>query len=204
LSRFREASKTPLAVAGILATPLFFVALMAFSLDLDKPSRHLSGRGALVAGDPTKATVGMIYLVAFAVSAAVVLVGVLATPIRSRLAPVVPAVAAIAASILLLLPLGTWAAQHTDRYPIGVDLIPKSSPEDLVLRGEWEQNARTTAHQIGIWTIVLAGAAIALVTLLELRRRRGPVSPAVPPPPQVVAGQPDVVAGTPPHIGELP
>ena len=38
MRRLRNAPKTPLAVAGILATPLFFVALMAFSLVLDKPS----------------------------------------------------------------------------------------------------------------------------------------------------------------------
>ena len=38
MRRFRGASKAPFAVAGILAVPLFFVALMAFSLKIDKPS----------------------------------------------------------------------------------------------------------------------------------------------------------------------
>ena len=179
MSRLRGVSKAPLAVAGILATPLFFVGLMAFALKLDKPSVQLTKRGRLVPADPTKATVGTIYMLALAVSAAVVLVGVLAMLIRSRLASIVPAVAAIVASILLLLPLDTWAAQHTERYPLGVDLIPPSSPQDLLLRGEWEQNARMTAHQIGLWTIAIALAAIAVSALMWARARRATRQPGV-------------------------
>lgn len=172
MSRFRGASKAPLAVAGILALPLFFVALMAFSLELDKPSHHTTTKGTLAPGDPTKGTVGTIYLVALAVVGALVLVGVLAMSLRSRLGAVAPAVAGIVASVLLLLPLGTWAAEHTQRYPLGVDNIPKG-PQDQFLRGEWEATARTTAHQLGLVTIGLAIAAIVLTVLLEVRRRRG-------------------------------
>lgn len=183
MSRLRGASKAPLAVAGILAVPLFFVGLLALSLRLDKPSHHLTKSGALALGDPTKGTVGTIYALAFAVSVGLVLVGLLATLLRSRLAVVIPSVAAIGASALLMLPLATWAAGHTRRYPLGVDNIPQHSPQDLALRGEWEQNARTTAHQIGFATIGIAIAAIALSTLLELRRRRGIEGPPTPPPP---------------------
>jgi hypothetical protein len=194
VTRLRVESKAPVAVAGILAVPLFVVGLMAFGLKLDKPSHHLTKAGKVVLGDPTKGTIGTIYLAAFAVAAGVVLAGGLAMLIRSRLAAIVPAVAVIVASVLLLIPLGSWAAQHTKRYPLGVDNIPRSSAGDLFLRGEWEQSARATARQIGLVTIGLAGVAIALTVLLEVRRRRGLERPAVPPPPEAV-GAPDMTGG---------
>ncbi len=188
MRRFRGTSKAPLAVAAILAVPLFFVALMAFTLRVDKPSHTLSKGGAVVLGDPTKGTLGKIYLLSLAAAAALVLVGVLARMLRSRLAVIVPAVAAIVLSVLLLLPLNTWAAGHTKRYPLGTDNIPdgtpqKPNPTNLVNRGEWEQAAKTTAHQIGLVTIGLALAAIVLTILLELRRRRGREAPLIEPPP---------------------
>jgi hypothetical protein len=181
--RIREPSKAPVAVAGILALPLFFVGLLAFSLKLDKPSESRTDAGKLVLGDPTKGTLEKIYLVALAVSVALVLVGVLAMVLRSRLAVIVPAAAGIVASILLMIPLSSWATEHTNRYPIGVDNIPQSSPQDLQLRGEWEQSARSTARQIGFTTIGIAIAAIVLTGALEVRRRRGIEAPPVPPPP---------------------
>jgi hypothetical protein len=190
VSRLRGASKAPLAVAGILSLPLFFVALMAFSLKLDTPSQHTTKKGTFALGDPTKSTVGTIYLVAVAVVGAVVLVGVLAMVLRSRLAAVVPAAAGIVASALLLLPLGTWAAEHARRYPLGIDNIPKSSPQDQFLRGEWEGTARATAHQLGLVTIGIAIAAIAISVALEIRRRRGIHGPSVLPPP-TVSGVPE-------------
>ena len=54
LRRIRRAPKAPLSVAGILATPLFFVALMSFSLRLDEPpfgSRQTRRRGARRPGE---------------------------------------------------------------------------------------------------------------------------------------------------------
>lgn len=196
MRRLRGASKAPVAVAGILAVPLFFVGLMAFSLKVDKPSHHLTKKGTVALGDPTKGTVGTIYLLAFAVSMAVILVGVLAVLLRSRLALIVPAVAAIVASLLLVLPLATWAAEHTKRFPLGFDNIPHSSPGDQFLRGEWEQTARSTAHQVGLVTIGLAIAAIVLAVLLEIRHRRGRDAIYVAPPPlELETGGPPTVTG---------
>jgi len=183
VSRFRGASKAPLAVAGILAVPLFFVGLMAFSLKIDKPSHTTTQAGKVVLGDPAKSTIGTIYLAAFAVAGGLVVVGLLAMLLRSRLAAVIPAVAAIVAVIVLVLPLGTWAAEHTSRYPLGVDNIKRSDPSDIYLRGEWEQNAKTTARQIGFATIGIAVAAIAILAALEYRRRRGREGFLVEPPP---------------------
>ncbi len=65
--RLRKAPKAPLAVAGILATPLFFVALMAMSLAVEKPSvHHVLTNGKIVArlGDPLGSTERAIWLLA--------------------------------------------------------------------------------------------------------------------------------------------
>ena len=199
MSRLRDGSKAPLAVAGILALPIFFVGLMAFGLKLDKPTRHLTATGKVAFGDPTKGTVGTIYLCAFGAAAGVVVVGVLAGLLRSRLAAVVPAVAGIVVSVLLLMPLSTWSAGHTKRYPQGTDNIPdptakKISPQNLVIKGEWEQSAESTAHQVALVAIGLSIGAILLTVALEVRRRRGIESPAVPPPPEIV-GAPEITGG---------
>ena len=67
MRRLRGTSKAPFAVAGILSVPLFFVALMAFTLKIDKPSHFVRKDGTIGLGDPTKGTIGTIYLLAFAV-----------------------------------------------------------------------------------------------------------------------------------------
>jgi hypothetical protein len=201
VSRLRGASKAPLAVAGILAAPLFFVGLMAFTLKLDKPSKHVSASGKVVLGDPTKGTVGSIYLATVAVAGAVVLLGALAMLLRSRFALIAPAVAGIAAAVLLITPLGTWAAGHTTRYPFGTDNIPDGTaahpnPHNIILRGEWEASAKTTAEQIGFVTIALALAAIVVCVLLEVRHRRGRDGMVVEPPPlELETGGPPSLTG---------
>jgi len=100
---------------------------------------------------------------------------------------VVSSLAAIGITIVLLLPLSGWEADHTARYPLGTDLIPKNDPSDLMLRGEWEENARRTAQEMGFWTIVIACIAIAITVALEIRRRRGVKTPPTPPPPPTVS-----------------
>jgi hypothetical protein len=187
-------SKAPLAVAGILALPLFFLGLLAFALRFDKPSHHQTPTGTLALADPTKGTLGTIYLLALLLALAVVLVGVLAMLLRSRLAVLVPAGAAILASILLMLPLSTWAAQHAARYPLGVDNIPSSSPQDLALRGEWEAETVTSARQIAFATIGIALGAILVTVALEVRRRRGRDGMLIEPPPlELQTGGPPTV-----------
>jgi hypothetical protein len=177
--RLRLKSKAPVSVAGILSVPLFFVALMAFSLRIDKPTHSLSAAGHVLYGDPTKGTVGTIYALSFAVAIGIVLVGVLASLLRSRLATIIPASAAIVATLLLFIPLATWAAGHTARYPLGTDNIGDWKPQNVMYRGAWEQSAVTTAHQIGWVTIGLAAAAIVL-SLVFARRRPGPVITGTP------------------------
>lgn len=189
MRRLRKASRAPLAVAGILAAPLFFVALMAFSLKFDKPAGSTPNLA-----DPTKGTVLTIYLVALAVAGALVLVGALSSLWRSRLAIVVPAGAGIVVSILLMIPLGTWAAEHTSRYPRGIDNVPQRSAQDIWLPGEWEHNAQTTAHQIGLVAIGIGVAAILISLVL---RWRGPSGYVVsePPPVEGIHGPDSVMPG---------
>ncbi len=188
MRRFGGTSKAPFAVAGILSVPLFFVGLIAFTLKIDKPSHFVRKDGTIGLGDPTKGTIGTIYLLAIAVTTALLVVGFVARSLRSRLAVIVPSVAAIVFTVLLLLPLDTWATGHTERYPLGTDNIPDGTAAhpvstNLILRGEWEKTAKTTAHQIGLATIGLALAAIVICVLLEIRHRRGRDAIFVEPPP---------------------
>jgi hypothetical protein len=182
-------TRTPLAVAALLGGPVFFCALMAFSLDREKP-RVLPG-GKL--GDPSSATEAKIWLVSLAPSLAILLVGA-AAMLLGPLGTIAPAAAAIVVSALLLLPLDGWARDHTGRYPDGVDLIPRSlGSQDIYLRGEWEGLARHTANQLGAAAIVLAAGAIVLTLFFDFRRRRGIRGvPAPPPPPEVVGGVPPI------------
>lgn len=196
MARVRQTTKAPLALAGILATPLFFTALMAMSLAVEKPAiHHVLRRGNLVTklGDPSGTTEAKIWLLALLFPLAVILIGTVA--IRAgRAGVVVSAFAAVAAAIALRVPLNTWASGHTARYPDGADLIPRSAgSEDIYLRGEWEGTARHTSLQLGLATIVIAALAIAIFALLEFRRRRGPLPPPAPPPPEIAEGESRVV-----------
>jgi hypothetical protein len=197
--RFRAAPRAPLAVAGILATPLFFTALMAMSLAVEKPAvvGHVLRHGRMVAklGDPVGSTERTIWLLAILPPVALLLVGALAM-LLGRLGVVASALAAVAATVVLLVPLHTWTARHTTRYPVGIDLVPRSAAsDDIYLRGEWEGRAQTTARQLGAATIVIAGLAVVVLGLLEVRRRRGLTGMMIPPPPAVAEGQSQIVRG---------
>jgi hypothetical protein len=191
--RLRKAPKAPLAVAAILATPLFFLALMALSLAVEKPAvRHVLTNGKIVTklGDPLGSTERAIWLLAVVPPVGLVLIGV-GGMLIGRAGVITSSLTAIVASLVLLLPLDNWTRSHTALYPDGIDLIPRSSTSDLYLRGEWEGTARHTAVQLGIATIVLAGIAVGIFALMEVRRRR-PLPPVPPPPPDVITATPNV------------
>ena len=195
LDRLRAGSKAPLAVAGILATPLFFTALMAMSLAVEKPTvAHVLRQGRVVAklGDPAGSTERAIWLLALVPPVGLVLIGAAGT-LLGRAGVITSAFTAIAASVVLLVPLQSWTTDHTARYPDGIDLIPRSSTSDIYLRGEWEGTARHTAEQLATITIVIAWLAFAVFVLLEVRRRRGIGGMVVPPPPATAEGQSQIV-----------
>jgi hypothetical protein len=192
--RLRKAPKAPLAVAAILAMPLFFTALMAMTLAVEKPGvTHVLRQGKLVAtlGDPTGTVEAQIWLLAAAAPVGLLLLG-LGGMLLGRAGVISSALVAIAVTATLLIPLDTWASRHSARYPDGIDLIPRGSTSDIYLRGEWEGTARHTAEQLGVATIVLGGIAVALFVLLEVRRRRRVLPPTPLPPPEVTTGAPTI------------
>jgi hypothetical protein len=193
LRRLGKATRAPLAVASILATPLFFTALMAMSLAVEKPSvQHVlkHGKRVTVFGDPAGATEAKIWLLAALPAIVLVAIGVGAM-LLGRTGVILSSLSAIVIAVVLLVPLDGWTKAHTSRYPVGVDLIPPSAgSQDIYLRGEWEGTARQTAYQLGFASIAIAVIAMAVLALLEARRRRGLVPPPPPPPP--------------PYINEIP
>jgi hypothetical protein len=178
----------PLAVAGIASTPLFFAALMAMSLAVEKPTvTHVTKHGQLVPklGDPSGSNEAKIWLLTVLFPLGLVLVGAAAMWL-GRYGVVAAALAAIAVAIALRVPLHTWTVHHTERFPLGVDNIPRSAgSEDIYLPGEWEGTAKTTSEELGLVTIVIAGVSMLVFVLLEIRRRRGPLPPPPELPPEV-------------------
>jgi hypothetical protein len=198
MARVNRAPRAPFAVAAILAMPLFFVALMAMSLAVEKPTTdHVLRRGKTIVrlGDPAGTTEAKTWLLTLVPPVAVLLIGLAAMRV-GRLGVIVSSLAAIGAAVALLVPLGTWTSEHISRYPDGVDLTPRSAgSEDIYLPGEWEGTARHAAEQLAITTIAIAGVAIAITVAFAIRRRRGVVPPLPPPPPEVATGQSQVVSG---------
>jgi hypothetical protein len=191
-------SKAPLAVAGIASTPLFFTALMAMSLAVEEPTvHHVMKHGKLVPifGDPSGSNEAKIWLLTVLFPLGVVLVGA-AAMLLGRYGVVPAALAAIGVAIALWIPLGTWAAHHSARFPLGVDNVPRSAgSSDLYLQGEWEGDAKKAAEQLGLVAIVIAGIALLVFAALEVRRRRGPLPPPAELPPEIAEGESRVVRG---------
>jgi hypothetical protein len=168
--------------------PLFFTALMAMSLAVEKPTvHHVTKNGKLVTmlGDPSGSNEAKIWLLTALIPLGVVLVGAGAM-LLGRVGVVPAALVGVAAAVALRIPLASWTAHHTERFPEGVDNIPRSAGSaDIYLPGEWEHAARHTAEQLGVVTIVIGVLAVVFFALLEIRRRRGPLPPPAPPPPEV-------------------
>lgn len=179
-ARIRQPQTAPLIVAGLISPTLFFAALMAASLAVDRPTvhvewvtpagevRHPSGaNSALAFGEPTHATEAKIWLLALAVIAIVLLAGSIGALLPHGV--VLPALAGMVVPWLLLIRLDEWTAHHAERFPYGNDLVGKGS---LLDPGQWEEQARGTVRELvwasaGIATVALAGYAISRV-----RRRR--------------------------------
>jgi hypothetical protein len=183
MRRLRTGPKAPVAVAGILAVPLFLASLMAMSLAVERPRvttvvRH--GKPRMIEHVPASGVEARIWLLALVGPLAVVLVGIVARGLRLGIYPA--AVAAIVAAIAVTHPLDTWVARHTHRFVFGVDRVRDPSPSSTLARGEWERSARDTALNLAHWTIALAAAAVVVAVAVEVRRRRrAAAAPAAPP-----------------------
>ena len=191
---FRQGSKAPLALAGLLSITLYFASLMASSLAVDEPrvvKRLRHGKVVLHYEQSANSTEAKIWLLALIPVGILLAVGLLATLWRRGGLYVVTG-AAIALSLLLPYRLDAWTARHTRRFPLGVDLIKDSDPSNLASRGEWEQNARDTVISLTHWTIGIAIGAVVIVAGLALLRRLRPRQAFIAAPPPVVTGEPEV------------
>ncbi|NUR76350.1 MAG: hypothetical protein HOQ28_08720 [Thermoleophilia bacterium] len=184
-------AKAPLALAGFLALPLFFAALMAASLAIEKPRvvewSRPHGRIARIYHDASGSLEVKIWLLALVVALFLVAAGWLASFVRYGV--YVTCVAAVVEALALTVRLDRWEGHHTSRFPQGEDLLSDDKPGSLVNRGQWEHEAARTAHSLVNYTIALALIATAIVVVLAVRRKRGPL-PVPPPAPPQTGGAP--------------
>jgi len=180
----RIASKAPIAVAGLIAVPLYFAALMASSLALDKP--HGVGKHV---GPGSGGTEARIWLAALVAPGILIAAGAVGSFIR-RYGFYLPAAAGIVVCLVLPGISNGWIARHERRFPQGIDFVRDSDPSNLSSRGEWEHAAQSTVSSICHWTLGLAIGAIVVGLLLELRRHTGRDAIVVEPPPDPTGGAP--------------
>jgi hypothetical protein len=170
-------SRAPLAVAALIAAPVFFACLLASSLAIDRP-RVVHGHE--FAG--TNATEAKVWLAALIGPAIILGVGVAALWLR-RHGVYLAAVAGIVVCLVLPGVSNGWIARHTERFPLGIDFVPDADSSNYIARGEWEHEAQNTITSITHWTLGLAIGAIVLAALLEVRRRRDREVLLIGPPP---------------------
>jgi hypothetical protein len=205
LTRLAKRDRTPLNVAWILGTALYFLSLMLASLALDRPRLVAwAHNGKLIVHfhDTAAPQEAKIWLVALIPSAIVVGIGVAAVFIRYGVYVVCASMFIISA----VLPhrLDTWQRHHILRYPRGQDLLPDAWSTNLLNRGEWEQSARETILSLRNWMMGLAllfALGFALADYLRYRRGNreapylGPSVPATAPglgPPSAGGGPPQL------------
>lgn len=173
LFRFGDRGKAPLAIAAFIAIPLFFSALMAATLALEKPrvvQWGPAGQLKTTWHEPTSGTIATVWLWALVPSLLLIAIGFVA--VRLPLGFYVPCVAAIVIAMAVVHKTRTWERHHSQRFPNGVDLIPLSNPaSDKYAKGFWEHEARMTALSLQHWTIGLALAAGLTMAFLWVRRR---------------------------------
>ena len=160
-------SKASLAIAGLLAVPLYFAALMASSLAIDRP--RIVGTHEL---PPSSGSEAKVWLAALIAPGIMVAIGTVALPLR-RHGVYASALAGIALCLALPPISHGWIARHTARFPLGMDFVRDSNPSNLSSRGEWESAAQSTVSSVTHWTLALAIGAIVIGVLLEIRRRTG-------------------------------
>ena len=168
-------SKAPLAVAGIVSTPLFFTGLISASLAIERAdvrAQWRNGKGTLITvfDDPTAWTEAKIWLLALGAVAIVLAAGVVGMYFRGGILLVALTGTLVPAGIRLR--LDRWTEHHTERFPYGVDLVHDASTSNVLLRGEWEESAHKAASQLGWATLGLAAAAAVIWIVLDVRRRR--------------------------------
>jgi hypothetical protein len=181
VKRWRRYGRAPFFVGLLLSPTLFFCALMAFSLWLEKPAVHTvtrHGHTVTIVNQAAASMEARIWLSAAADATLLVLIGAVANLYRRGI--YVSAVAAIVLAVATVHRLDHWVVLHSHRYPNGMDLIRETSTSNTLSRGQWEATAKITSLSFAHWTEILAGAVIAISLVLEARRRRVRPRPAMP------------------------
>ncbi len=179
--RWSRHGRAPFFVGLLLSAPLFFCALMGFSLWLEQPAVHTvtrNGHTVTIVNQAAASMEARIWLAAAADAALLVLIGAVANLYRRGI--YVSAAAAIVLALATVHRLDHWTAMHSLRYPLGMDLIRESSTSNTLSKGQWEATARITSLSFAHWTIVIALAVIVISVVLELRQHRARPAPAVP------------------------
>jgi hypothetical protein len=179
--RWSRHGRAPFFIALLLSAPLFFCALMGFSLWLEKPAVHTvtrNGHSVTIFHQAAASMELRIWLAAAADALLLILIGVVANVLRRGV--YVSAAAAIVLALATVHRLDHWTALHSLRYPLGMDLIRESSTSNTLSRGQWEATAKLTSLSFAHWTIVIATAVIVISLVLEARQRRSRPAAAVP------------------------
>ena len=178
-----KAGRAPLGIAGFLAIPLFFSALMASALALEKPDKvqwHGCKHGlCTVWRNATTSTEAKIWLWALVPSVVLILLGLIAT--RLPLGFYISCLGAIVIAMGVVHKTAIWTKHHTARFPMGIDLVPDHGYafSNQWNRGQWEKGALETSLSLEHWTIGIALAAMLVMGFLWLRARHHARRPGI-------------------------
>jgi hypothetical protein len=187
-------NKLPFVLSILYVVPLLMISILCASLALDRPQvavwrTHLKYPGVTVL---KKAAEQGVYIATqytntsnatewriwgWAMVPPLILLGIGVLCSFVRYGGYLVTLAAIAITIAVTHRLDTWVAHHTKRYPFGYDNIPDNTSKPGLQStfdiGQWERSARNTVISIRQWLLVGACAALLLMVLSEVRRRRG-------------------------------
>ena len=208
-SLFTRPSRTPLYLALVLFVPLYLTALQAASLAIDRPQTFKitkqvvvdesttgipDASGNLDSGKEIKLdrwpngqielrtsthTEQRIWLWALLPIGLLLLAGLLLQ--RVRYGTYLTCAAASVLALACTWRLDRWEANHTTRYPLGFDLVPKSSSGNRLDPGEWETSAREASSELRTFVIALAiFLALCMLVSAYVARRRAPLDTPLP------------------------
>jgi hypothetical protein len=187
-------TKLPFMLAILYSVPLLMISILCASLALDKPQvaiwrtnvnypgvtviKKAAEQGFYTATQYTSTSNATEWRIwGWAIVPPLILLGAGVLASFVRYGGYVVTVAAIAMTIGVTHRLDTWVAHHTQRYPFGYDNIPDNTNKPGIQSnfdtGQWERSARNTVTSIRQWLLIAACAALLLMILTEVRRRRG-------------------------------